>query len=299
MKIPLLKWISTKNPQTAAIAAAIFAMILSLLKWGCFFETHLIVVGLSGWDSFTDSIISLINFRVVRYSRTEADADHPYGHGRAESLAALAQASLIMAGGVFALYTCFMQVYGERSAQLPSGKTSFFVIIFFSLTALASLLLSRYLMMQSKVHSSTALKADAAHYISDVWSNVFSAITILIVLLSGWVWFDAVASAVLSAVLIFSGFNLSRQSIDELMDKDISHSIKNAVAEDILALGVGVVDVHKLRGRRSGAFYFFDCHVTLPGTLCLEQVHDVQQKIERLIKVKYSGEITLHVDPKR
>jgi cation diffusion facilitator family transporter len=283
--------------RRAATVAAVLAAGLALLKLGLFFLSGSLVVALSAWDSAADSLISLGNRFVLRYARADADGDHPYGHGKAESLAALAQGALIIGGSLtilVAAFRRFVDLSRGRSIEIDDPWMSVLVM---AGAAVASLFITSYLKLAARKCNSPALHADSEHYRVDFASNVGSAVSLAIVARFGLVWLDPLIAILLAIYVAWGGLALIRDSLGILMDTDVSASLKEEALAVIFGVSESIVDIHNFRGRRSGHRTLFDFHLTLPASMAFEEVHTVVESVEQALKERFKGDSMIHPDP--
>ncbi|MES2614379.1 MAG: cation diffusion facilitator family transporter [Bdellovibrionota bacterium] len=289
----------SKLAQRAALLAAIGAAFLAIIKLALFFATGSLIIALSAWDSTMDTVVSLINRKVVKFSRLDADDNHPYGHGRVESIAALGQGCLILGGALVIIFTSVKQIYldSQHTNILPQSVESWWTVVFFIFATVFSYFITKYLYSTGKKLNSPALLADSEHYRVDFITNIASAVALSAVIIFKIPILDSFIASFFALYIIYGAFKLLRTSINELMDHDISVDIKRDVIALIHSTSSNVIDVHKLRGRKVGPRYYFDCHVTLPHTLSFNEMHEVVEKIEFSLKDFYGGDMTIHADP--
>ncbi len=286
--------------QRAALIAALCAAGLAIAKLILFFITGSLIIGMSAWDSSMDVIVSLMNRKIVQFARTDADDDHPYGHGRAESIAAFGQGSLILGGGAVILISSFKHIasHWKNPVQEAPIQDWRYVIFFLAATAV-SVFITKWLYSHGKKLHSPALLADSQHYKVDSVTNIASAVAIAAVIVFKQPLLDPCVAFFFAIYIIYGAVGLLRTSIDELMDRDISEEVKKEVTVLIHSTDAQIIDVHKLRGRKCGPTYYFDCHVTLPQDLSFQEVHDLLQKAEHAVEKKYGGDTIIHADPLR
>lgn len=288
---------NSESAQRASAVAAFVAVILALIKLALFFYTGSLVIALSAWDSASDSIISFGNQRVLKFARQEADDEHPYGHGKAEHLAALAQGSLIIGGSVAIFVSAVNRFLHWSEVSVSAGGATLVSVVFFVFAAIASLGLTFWLQRAAKRHDSPALFADSEHYKVDVLSNFVSAISLAAVVLSGMGWLDPAFALLLSGYIAWGGWGLIRTSLSDLMDKDVPDSLKQQALDVVLSVSEKIVDVHNFRGRRSGHRVMFDFHLTLPAALSFEEVHEIVERVEGVLAARFGGDCVIHPDP--
>ena len=274
-----------------SIAAAAFLITLKLVTgW----MTGSISVWASLLDSAMDILASLINFVAVRAASRPPDKEYAYGHGKAESLAGLLQAFVIAASGFFLIREAVLRL-------LHPHATSFewLGVVTMAVAALISLLLVRRLRRTARTTDSPALQADAAHYISDVYTNTAALLALLITLLTGWLTVDPIFSIAISLYIVWTAVDVARESIDVLMDRRLPPEIDQRVADIVGRFrDQGVVGFHDLRTRRSGSYKFIDLHLEVQRDQSLEEAHDLTVRVIRTLEREIPrARIQVHTDP--
>jgi cation diffusion facilitator family transporter len=286
-----------KAAQGAATVAAIAAGFLAIGKLSLFFMTGSLVIALSTWDSSIDVFISFINRTIVKYSRQNADENHPYGHGKVESIAALGQGSLITGGALVILGSSCQKLYEYWQGKFEPILETWYTVFFFILAALISLGVTHWLRYHGTKCSSPALLADSTHYRVDVASNLGSAGSLAAIMLTGNLWLDPLIAGIFSFYIGWNGFRLLKSSINELMDHDIHDDVKKRALNIISECSKEIIDIHNFRSRKSGYRYFFDFHITLPATLQFAEVHGIVQSIEEELQDKFEADVVVRADP--
>ena len=284
--------------QRAALIAALCAAGLALGKLFLFLYTGSLVVALSAWDSTMDMMVSLVNRKIVKYSRLDADYNHPYGHGRVESIAALGQGCLIAGGAIGIIVSSVRQIYDSYKGNISLNfQADWKQVIFFVFAAGISFYVTKMLNSKGNKLNSPALLADSEHYKVDLVTNIASGLAILIVILVGNPILDPIIALAFSIYIIYGAFGLVKTSINELMDHDISEEVKLKAQSKVKETDSRIIDVHRFRGRKSGHKYFFDFHVTLPDSLSFNEVHNIIEKIEDALADEFDGDVIVHADP--
>lgn len=286
-----------KKAHHASRLAAIVAFALASVKTYLFWETGSLIIGLSAWDSALDCIVSYINNRVILFARQDADADHPYGHGKAESLAALLQGALIVGGCIAIVGSTLRQIPQFLDGQLETVHPNLWHAGFFLVCAGISMLLSWYLKSQAKTYDSPALAGDAEHYFSDVTSNLASGFSIAIIFFFGLFWLDGIIAVVFATYVAWRGSQLVVSSVNELMDHVVEPEVEKVISEIISSCSPKILDVHNFRGRKSGRQYFFDFHITLSSDVTFIESHVITEDVELKIKERYLADVVIHTDP--
>lgn len=286
------------SPKNAALVAVLCAAFLTVSKLALFFVTGSFLIALSAWDSGMDMIVSFINRIIIKYARLKADHNHPYGHGRAESIAALGQGALIIGGAVIiAISSIKHAIEPLTNPAILQKASSFGIVLFFLVAALLSYFITYFLVRSGRTHNSPALLADAEHYRTDAIINVCTAISIALVVYFQLPLLDPILAFLFALYISYNASHLVIKSIHELMDHDIADDIKERAKNIILSTDARIVDVHRLRGRKSGHRYLFDCHVTLPDHLSFLETHLIIEDIEKALRDEFGGDAVAHADP--
>lgn len=272
----------------ASVAVASILIIAKAIAWWLSGSVSMLA-GLT--DSALDGVASLLNLLAVHYALRPADDDHRYGHGKAESLAGMAQALFI---GGSALLIAF-QAFDRLKHPEPIGAPWISIgVIVFSLGMTAALLMLQHRVIRET--GSNAVRADSLHYRSDLLLN--GSILLALVLAGfGWHQLDAWFGLAIAAYILWSAIQIARQSFTVLMDEELPPEVSQHMLE--LACGVpGVLGAHDLRTRVSGNHWFVQLHLELPGELTLSVAHTISDQAADAIHAAYPrAEVLVHADP--
>ncbi|MBC3777923.1 cation diffusion facilitator family transporter [Pseudomonas sp. SWRI99] len=272
----------------ASVAVACTLIVAKAIAWWLSGSVSMLA-GLT--DSALDGVTSLLNLLAVHYALRPADDDHRYGHGKAESLAGMAQALFI---GGSALLIAF-QAYERLKTPEPIGAPWLSIgVIVFSLLLTAALLMLQHRVI--KQTGSNAVRADSLHYRSDMLLN--GSILIALVLAGfGFAQLDAWFGLGIAAYILWSAVQIARESFSVLMDEELPTDVSQHMLE--LACSVpGVLGAHDLRTRISGNHWFVQLHLELPGELTLSVAHGISDQAAAAIHKKYpKAEVLVHADP--
>ncbi len=272
----------------ASLAVAITLVIAKAIAWAMSGSVSLLA-GLT--DSLMDSAASLLNLLAVRYALKPADDDHRYGHGKAEALAGLAQALFI---GVSAVLVAVQAYERLRDPEPLSAQALGIGVMILSLALTAGLLMLQRRVIRAT--GSTAIRADALHYRSDLLLN--GGILLALVLASfGWQQADGLFGIGIAGYILWSAIGIARESISVLMDEELTPAISADMHR--LACGVpGVLGAHDLRTRISGNHWYVQLHLELPGELTLSRAHALCEAAAQAITDQYPrAEVLVHADP--
>jgi ferrous-iron efflux pump FieF len=242
-------------------------------------------------DSLMDAAASLINLFAVRYSLKPADEEHRFGHGKAEAVAGLAQATFIAGSAVFlALQAVDRLLHPQPLAALGAGMAVMAAAIVATLLLLA---VQRYVILRT---GSTAIKADSLHYATDLLTN--TAVLIALFLAGqGWPGTDPVLALGISVYILYSASRIAAEALDLLLDREVPDEQREAIRAAAID-DERVIGLHDLRTRRSGDTLFVQLHLELDGRLDLTTAHALADGAEaRILAVAPEAQVLIHMDP--
>jgi ferrous-iron efflux pump FieF len=248
----------------------------------------------SAADSALDLVASLVVLWAVSAAARPADADHPFGHGKAESLASLLQSILILFSGIGLVYHAIHRATtGEHEL---SGSTIGIVVMIGS--SAVTLWLVHQLRKVARETGSPALDADSAHYASDLATNLAAALGLGLFAITGWTWPDLVVGLGIALVILNTAREVFTGATHGLMDKGMEPEEELAVVRTILGFAPQVAGFHDLRTRRAGAELFIEMHLDIPRDASFVEAHDLAEHVGIAIeKAVPRSQVTVHADP--
>jgi len=272
----------------ASISVAITLVVAKTVAWALTDSVTLLATLI---DSTLDALASLINLLAVRHAITPADKEHRFGHGKAEALAGLGQAAFIAGSAGFLLLEAGRRIL--HPVVLESYGPGMVVMLFSIAATLALMAFQRYVIRRT---NSTAIKADALHYRSDLLVNG-SVILALLLSVRGWAGFDPLFAIAIAIYILYSAWGIVRQSLDDLMDRELPSAEREAIKR-IAVAHPAVHGLHDLRSRRSGVATFLQLHLEVDDDLTLLQAHKISDEVEFQLQKSYpTAEIIIHIDP--
>lgn len=272
----------------ASVAVASILIITKAIAWWLSGSISMLA-GLT--DSLLDGVTSFLNLLAVHYALRPADDDHRYGHGKAESLAGMAQAVFIAVSAVLIAVQAFDRLKHPEPVGAPWISIG---VIVFSLVMTVGLLILQHRVV--KATGSNAVRADSLHYRSDLMLNG-SILVALVLAAVGFPQLDAWFGLGIAVYILWSALQIARESFAVLMDQELPTD----VSENMLALACavpGVLGAHDLRTRISGNIWFVQLHLELPGQLSLLEAHTLSDQVADAIKNVYPhAEVLVHADP--
>jgi ferrous-iron efflux pump FieF len=278
--------------RLAATASLSLAGTLVALKLLAALATGSLAVMSSLIDSLADIVASAITYVSVQIAQQPADRAHRYGHGKAESLSALAQGALIGGSAVFVLIDAVRRIGMPQpvgAAGLGAG-----VMVFATVSTLLLVMFQRHVV---QVTGSQAINADSVHYRADLLTNLSVLISLMLSVRLGWLWIDPAMGAGIALYLGWHAFGIGRDAVHVLMDHELPPETRTRIKEIVLA-HPEVRDLHDLRTRESGSTQFIELHVEVDGEMTVAAAHDVTDAIEAELFAAFpAAEVILHQEP--
>ena len=269
------------------------AAVLVAIKVAAWLASGSIALLASTADSGLDLLASLTTFFAVRFAVSPPDAEHRFGHGKAEGFASLVQAGLVFASAAL----IGQQAIGDLIAPKPIQEGGWAMAVMgvsIVLTALLILAQGRVLRQTASV----AVSGDRAHYAADLASNVIALAGIAATAWLGIGRLDAIAALAIAALLLWGAVGVFREASGQLMDHELPDEVRARIVE-LMTKDPRLTDVHQLRTRASGPFVHMQMHVDLDPQLTLEAAHQVIVAAEkRVLEAFPSADIIIHADPR-
>lgn len=279
-----------KSPLHVAVLAT---LVLGVGKLVAGILTGSTAVLASATDSLADAGVSTLNLFMMRQAAKPADEDHHYGHGKAEALATLAQATVLGALVVGIGWRAVQQLVGAHTAPVSAGAG----ILVMLASMVGSFGISTYLSRAADRTGSLVLRSDAVHYRMDLYTGAAVVLGLVVTWMTGQARADAVASLLVCGLMAKDVFGLLRDAVGELMDQPLPDDEHAAVVRALETFTPRIVDWHDLRTRRAGPSRFVQVHLRLPGELPLREAHGLAHEVEDAVKAALPGvDVLVHVD---
>lgn len=277
--------------KLATRASVTVAFVLITVKAVAWLMTDSASMMASLTDSMLDSLASLFTFFAVRYAIQPADNEHRFGHGKAESLAAMVQSALIT-GSAMLLVTHSVQQW-IQGTPVRQAEIGVYVSLLAVALTLALVILQRIAIRKT---GSQAIAADALHFSSDLLLN--SAVIVALILSAyGMLWADSVFAILIAIFLAQGAIRIGWDAFQSLMDRELPDAEKQLVITTIKEVP-GVRGLHGLRTRSAGPMRFVQAHIELDDHLNLRQAHDIADMVEvRVAGLFDHTDVIIHMDP--
>lgn len=280
--------------------AANIVLALAKILGGIFGRSNALIA--DGIESSLDVLSSGMMWLAVKYAGRPPDRDHPYGHGKMESLAAIAGSLVLIFAGAALGFHSVKQIILLSHTAGQSDVPALFTLLILGATIITKELLFRWFHRRGGEIGSRAVQADALHHRSDALTSLAALIGITAALLGGPAWAQADDWAALFScgIIAFNGLGMLRGSLGDILDQQESSDITEKIL--ILVGGVpGVTSVEKCRVRKSGLIRLADLHVRVDGQRTVREGHDIAHLVkDTLLAAPFQlGDVTVHIEPEK
>ena len=281
--------------QTRAVttlSVAVAGLLLGLKAW-VWISSGSVALLASAADSGLDLVAALTTFFAVRYAAAPPDAEHRFGHGKAEAFASLVQAGLVFASCALIAQEAVVHLLRPQTVG-PQGWALAVMLVSVVLTGGLIAAQSRVLRQVASV----AVSADRTHYLADLASNLVALAGIAAAAWLGLGQLDALAGLALAALLLWGAVAVLRQAADQLLDHELPQDSRARIATMILQ-DPQITNVHQLRTRAAGPVIYIQAHADLDPSLSLEAAHHLLDAAEDRVRLAFPhADIMIHADPR-
>ena len=271
-------------------------VLLAIIKvlTGAIGHSHALIA--DGVESLADVFSSVIVWRSLVIAAEPPDAEHPYGHGKAEPIAAALVGTMLIVAAVW------IAVHSVHEILRPHQTPAAYTLVVLVVVILIKESLFRSVLRAADEVESSAVKGDAWHHRSDAITSVAAAVGIVVALVGGkgWEWADDAAAALASLIIAWNGYHIVRPAFDELMDasapREMLEQIKTIVNQ------IPRVDgVEKCFARRHGYFYFVDLHLQVDPAMTVADSHSLAHSVKDALRKEFPHirDVLVHVEPSR
>lgn len=284
-----------KNIKKASWAGFFGNLLLAILKLLVGFTSNSLSVIGDGIDSATDILTSLLTLWVARIIEKPPDENHPYGHGRAETIATRILSFIIFYAGIQLIITSIQEIFVKESMSVPG-----IVAVYVTLISIAiKIFLSYYKYKIGKKEKSSMLIADAKNMKNDVLLSVSVLVGLLLTSIFNYPFFDKIIALFIGAWIIKVAVNIFFEENNELMEGLTDTGIYSELFEAVAAVEKAD-NPHRARIRKIGSYFLIDLDIEVSGEMSVFDGHEVAKEVERTIKNRIDNvyDILIHVEPK-
>jgi len=278
--------------RIATTASVSLALILIAFKGVAWFMTGSVSVLSVLIDSIMDAAASLVSFFAVRSALQPADIEHRFGHGKAEPLAALAQAAFVAGSSLYLV----VEVVGRfvEPKTVTNEILGVAVMVLSIAVTLVLVAFQTYVVRQTK---SVAISADSLHYKGDVLIHASVIVSLFLSTRAGFGLADPLIGIGIAAYLFWNVGQIVRTSLHSLMDRELDQEDRGRIIDIALAHSE-VRDIHDLRTRQAGQRAFIQFHLELDKNISLLRAHEISDEVEAEVRAAFpGGGVIIHQDP--
>lgn len=255
-----------------SIGAALFTIALKTAAWRVTDSVGLLS---DAAESLVNLAGALMALAMLKIAARPADADHAYGHGKAEYFSSGLEGGLILIAAVAIGVAAIPRLFNPQ----PLAQAGMGLAISTS-ASVVNLVVALIILRAGKRHESITLEANAHHLLTDVWTSAGVILGVGAVALTGWNWLDPVVALIVAANIVVTGFKIVRRSVLGLMDPALSAADQTAIGQVLARHTAERVQFHALRTRQAGPRRFISVHVLVPGDWTVQRGHDFLEQIE-------------------
>ena len=276
-----------------AVGTILIGFLVLGLKAAAWWVTGSAALFSDALESVVNVVASVVALVALRFAARPADANHPYGHDKAEFFAAVIEGALIVLAAVSILQ------HAWASWQSPPALEQPWLGI--GLNAVATMINAAWAVLLLRVgrrHRSAALMADARHLNADVVSSFGVMAGLVIAVQTGNAWIDPVLAVCVAAHVLWSGVQVIRDSVGGLMDAAPAEVIVGRIRTLVGQHADGAIEAHDLRTRHAGRLTYLEFHLVVPGDMRVAEAHEICDRIESALRAEVEGlVVTIHVEP--
>ncbi len=273
-----------------SIAVGIAVLALKFLAWHLTGSVALLSDAIESIVNVAAAFAALI---AIWFAAQPADANHQYGHHKAEYISAVIEGALIIVAAIAILHEAYGAFLKPRMVDAPWNGLA--------VNGAATLLNAIWcfvLLRQGRTHRSPALVADGKHLFADVVSSVGVFAGVSLAALTGYLILDPILAGLVALNVLWSGWQLMKESVGGLLDEAIPEEELAKVRNIISANADGAIEAHDIRTRHAGRMTFVDFHLVVKGDMTVTEAHAICDRLERAIKAEMMDAlISIHVEP--
>ena len=249
---------------------------------------------------FSDALESTVNVATaiaalvaIRIAARPADANHPYGHHKAEFFSAVLEGVMIIVAALLIMHEAYKGFMEPRVLDAPLQG-----LLVNGAASVINGVWCWVLITQGRRNRSPALVADGHHLLSDVVSSIGVTFGVLMAIETGWAVLDPLLAGLVALNILWSGWKVMTSSLSGLMDESVPEDTLARIRSVISTQAAGALEAHDLRTRHAGKVTFIDFHLVVPGQISVSDAHEICDRIEHELKAKVpDAMVTIHVEP--
>lgn len=276
-----------------AIISIGVALAVMALKYAAYVVTGSVALYSDAIESVVNVMTAAAAVIAIRISLQPADRHHQFGHHKAEFFAAIFEGAMIIIAAVAVLYKAWSVVSSASHIESVGAGVAISIA-----AAAGNAGWAWYLIDRGRKLKSAAIEADGWHLFSDVITTAGVVAGLLLVAVTGWYILDPLIAAAVALHILWMGYKIALASMSSLMDEAASSEIQSQIRAAIQSYGGGALEAHDVRTRKAGRVTFIEFHLVVPGTMTVDEAHDICDRLEDGIEASIEGsEVVIHVEP--
>jgi cation diffusion facilitator family transporter len=278
--------------KRAAFISLGIGITMFFLKMGGYVITGSAAIFSDAAESVVHVLATGMALYSIILSSTPADESHPYGHGNIEFFSAGTEGLLIVIASIYIMYKSIMDIIiGSSLKQLDIG------VIVIATAGTINFILGYYLIRTGKKTNSITITADGKHVLTDSYTSIGVLVGVLLVMITGWTYFDPIFAILVAINILFTGYHLIKESIGGLMN-EVDRKLLEQFAAYLASIKKEYwIDIHELRFWKSGDRIYIDFHLIIPFYFTIKESHTEENDIERMLEEKFENvQIKIHFD---
>jgi cation diffusion facilitator family transporter len=276
-----------------AVGGIVVGVLVLVLKYAAYYVTGSVALFSDAAESIVNVATAVAAFFAVRWSAVPPDANHPYGHYKAEYLSAVLEGVLIVVAALAIMRKAYLGFLNPQALDAPT--------LGLVINGLATAINGGWCFLLFRVgrrRRSPALVADAHHLWTDVVTSLGVLVGVALVAVTGWLVLDSIIAGLVALHILWWGWVLMMRSFGGLMDEAVSKELLEKIRQAISTEAEGALEAHDLRTRHAGRVTFIEFHLVVPGTMSVADSHAICDRVEEALKSDVPDAIiTIHVEP--
>lgn len=273
-----------------SLPVAVLVTALKLLAW---WITGSVALLSDGLESIVNVVAAVVALSAITYAQKPADADHPFGHHKAEYFSAVIEGVLIVVAALAIVQQALPALLAPAMPQQAGLGLAVNLV-----AAAINAVWAWKLISSGRKYRSPALVADGRHLVTDVVTSVGVFVGLVAALVTGYAILDPILAIIVALNILWEGWKVISASVGGLMDRAVEAEDEAHIRKAIAANAEGSVNVHDLKTRQAGAVTFIDFHLVVPADMRVANSHAICDRIETAIRQGLPGaHIQIHVEP--
>lgn len=249
---------------------------------------------------YSDALETIINvvaacgaLIALRVSSRPADANHPYGHQKAEYFSAVLEGMMVLGAAAAILHEVYVAWADPKPLDAP-----FLGMAINGVATVVNGAWAAFLIRSGRAWRSPAILASGKHLLTDVWTSGGVLLGFALVPFTGWLWLDPALAGLVAINIIWTGFDMVRESVGALMDKAVDPRVLGNIRAIIAANAAGALEAHDVRTRTAGHVTFIEFHLVVPAAMTVGESHEICDRLEAALRAEIGdASISIHVEP--